>query len=346
MIRFTILITGVIFLFTSGLSAQTTRYKAATVAFYNVENLFDTIDSPDTRDEEFLPDGKYAWTSERYYKKLDKLSEVISQINEEYIEGGPMVLGVSEVENRRVLEDLVKTPRLINSNYGIVHYDSPDERGIDVALLYRKDFFTIIDSSSHPLKFEFDKDDETRAQLLVKAEYDGETFYFMVNHWPSPGGGKKATQPKREAAADQSRELADSILAVNPDAKIIIMGDLNNNPDADAMVKHLKAKKDKDRLKDDEFYNPFYTLHKRGIGSNAYRDAWSLFDQLVLSENLISDDNSSFVYWKAGVFSRKFMIQKDGRFAGYPKRTFSFDRFQNGYSDHFPSYVLLIKRVD
>lgn len=346
MTRSSIIFLVLSFLLINGLTAQNNEYKVATIAFYNVENLFDTVDSPDTRDEEFLPEGKKAWTGKRYQKKLEKLSEVIPKITSEYTPGGPMILGVSEIENRSVLEDLIKTPRLINSNYGIVHYDSPDERGIDVALLYRKDFFTIIDSSSHPLKFDFDKDDETRAQLVVKAEYDGEVFHFIVNHWPSPSGGKKATQPKREAAADLSRQLSDSIMADDPDAKIIIMGDLNNNPDAKAMTKHLKAKGDKAKLKDDEFYNPFYILHRRGIGSNAYRDAWSLFDQLVVSESLITDDRSSFAYWKAGVFSKKFMIQKDGRFAGYPKRTFSYDRFQNGYSDHFPSYVLLIKRVE
>lgn len=345
MVRFILISFSLILFGISGVNAQAPKYKVAVVAFYNLENLFDTVKSEDTWDDEFLPGGKKTWTGERYQKKLHNMSEVISVIGDDVLAGGPMILGVSEVENRSVLEDLIQTPKLKDSNYGIVHYDSPDERGIDVALLYRKDYFKIIESSSHPLKFDFDPDDETRAQLLVKAEYDEETFYFMVNHWPSPGGGKKATEPKREAAADQSRQLADSILAIEPDAKIILMGDLNNNPDAKAMTKHLDAHGDKDNIKAGEFYNPFYKLHKKGIGSNAYRDAWSLFDQLVLSNALLSDDRSSFSYWKSGVFSRKFMIQKDGRFEGYPKRTFSFDRFQNGYSDHFPSYVYLIKQV-
>ncbi len=328
----------------SGLQAQVSDYKVAVVAFYNLENLFDTLKSENTHDEEYQPNGKKAWTGERYKKKLQKMSEVISVIGDDVIKGGPMILGVSEVENRSVLEDLVATPKLKKSDYGIVHYDSPDERGIDVALLYRKKYFKILKTSSHPLHFDFDPHDQTRAQLLVKAEYDSEIFYFMVNHWPSPGGGKKVTEPKREAAADQSRHLADSILAIEPNAKIIVMGDLNNNPDAKAMIKHLKAHGNKERLSKNEFYNPFFKLYKKGIGSNAYRDTWSLFDQLVLSKSLVTKNRKTFTYWKSGVFSRKFMLQKEGRFEGYPKRTFSFDRFQNGYSDHFPSYVYLIKK--
>ncbi|MCD4792616.1 MAG: endonuclease/exonuclease/phosphatase family protein [Bacteroidales bacterium] len=323
--------------------AQTKEYKIGCFAFYNLENLFDTIDSKDTYDTEFTPEGKKVWNSEKYYKKLDKMAEVISQIGDEYIKGGPHILGVSEIENRSVLEDLIKMPQLLSSDYGIVHYQSPDERGIDVGLLYRKDFFKVLQSSSHVLKFDFDKDDETRAQLLVTGLYDGDTIHIIVDHWPSRGGGELASRPKRNAAGDLARQTVDSLFNINKDAKIIVMGDLNDNPDNESVKKHLKSNRSIDKLKDGELYNPYYNIYKKGVGTNAYRDAWSLFDQLIISQGLISDDKSTYVYWKSNIFRKKFLIQNEGKFKGYPKRTFSYDRFQNGYSDHFPVYMFLIK---
>ncbi|MCF6365151.1 MAG: endonuclease/exonuclease/phosphatase family protein [Bacteroidales bacterium] len=330
-------------IFTSEIQAQKKQYKVACVGFYNLENLFDTIDSPDTYDYEFLPSGKKVWTGERYYKKLNKMADVISQIGDEVIKGGPHILGVSEIENRSVLEDLIKMPQLKSSNYGIIHYDSPDERGIDVGLIYRKDYFKILHTSSHVLKFSFDSTDETRAQLVVTGIYDGDTLNFIVNHWPSRGGGQKISEPKRNAAGDLSRLLVDSILFLDTDAKIIVMGDLNDNPDNESVKKHLFSNRHINKLKPGELFNPYYNVYKRGVGTTAYRDAWSLFDQLIISQGLISEDRSSFVYWKTNIFRKKFIISTEGRYKGYPKRTFSFDLFQNGYSDHFPVYLFLIK---
>jgi len=323
--------------------AQKKQYKVACIGFYNLENLFDTIDSPDTYDYEFLPSGKKVWNSERYNKKLEKMAEVISQIGDEHIKGGPHILGVSEIENRLVLEDLVKTKRLKTSNYGVIHYDSPDERGVDVGLLYRKDYFKILHTSSHVLKFDFDSTDETRAQLVVTGIYDGDTLNFIVNHWPSRGGGELASRPKRNAAGDLSRHLVDSLLAINSNAKIIMMGDLNDNPDNPSVKKHFNSNRNIKKLKGTQMYNPYYNVYKKGVGTTAYRDAWSLFDQLIISQGLISQNKSTYVYWKANIFRKKFLIGNSGRYKGYPKRTFSFDRFQNGYSDHFPVYLFLIK---
>ena len=333
-----------ILLLTLNVQAQKKQYKVACIGFYNLENLFDTIDSPDTYDYEFLPSGKKGWTSERYHKKLEKMSDVISQIGDEYVNGGPQILGVSEIENRSVLEDLIKMPKLIKSNYGIVHYDSPDERGIDVGLIYRKDYFKILHTSSHVLKFDFDTSDETRAQLVVTGIFDGtDTLNLIVNHWPSRGGGELASRPKRNAAGDLSRHLVDSLLAINPNAKIIMMGDLNDNPDNPSVKTHFNAKRNIKKLKGTEMYNPYYNVYKKGVGTTAYRDAWSLFDQVIISQGLISKNKSSYVFWKANIFRKKFIISKEGRYKGYPKRTFSFDKFSNGYSDHFPSYIFLIK---
>jgi len=338
-----ILILFSVLIISTNMQAQKKQYKVACVGFYNLENLFDTIDSPDTYDYEFLPSGKKVWTSEKYFKKLNKMADVISQIGDETIKGGPHILGVSEIENRSVLEDLVKMPQLEKSNYGIIHYESPDERGVDVGLLYRKDYFKILHTSSHVLKFDFDSTDETRAQLVVTGVFDNDTFNFIVNHWPSRGGGQKASEPKRNAAGDLSRLLVDSILFLDTDAKIIVMGDLNDNPDNESVKKHLITNRNINKLKQGELFNPYYNVYKRGVGTTAYRDAWSLFDQLIISQGLISEDKSSYVYWKANIFRKKFLISTEGRYKGYPKRTFSFDLFQNGYSDHFPVYLFLIK---
>jgi hypothetical protein len=332
-----------IILFTSSASAQNKQYKISSIGFYNLENLFDTIDSPETNDYEFLPSGSKFWGTEKYYKKLDNMADVISQIGDEKIPGGPYVLGVSEIENRLVLEDLIKRDALIKSNYDIVHYESPDERGIDVGLLYRKEYFTVLSSSSHHLKFDFDTSDHTRAQLLVTGLLNNDTIHLIVNHWPSRGGGELASRPKRNAAGNLSRHLVDSLLQINKSAKIIVMGDLNDNPDDESVFKHLKTGGNIENLKGTELFNPFYNVYKKGIGTTAYRDAWSLFDQLILSQGLISEDKTSLNYWKAGIFRKSFIISDEGQYKGYPKRTFSFDLFQNGYSDHFPVYLFLLK---
>ncbi len=343
--KFVIILIAISFL-NINLNAQKKQYKIKCVGFYNLENLFDTIDSPDTYDYEFLPTGKKAWTSKRYHKKLHNMAEVISQIGDEYVKGGPDILGISEIENRSVVEDLIKEPQLVKSNYGIVHYESPDERGIDVGLIYKKNSFKVIHSSYHNLHFDFDPNDKTRGQMVVTGVFDNtDTINIIVNHWPSRGGGQKASEPKRNAAGDLCRHLVDSILTLNTNAKIIVMGDLNDNPDNASVVKHLRSKDDKNKLKEGDLYSPFYKVYKNGVGTTAYRDAWSFFDQIMLSQALLSKDMTSYVFWKAGICRKNFMIQQEGRFKGYPKRTFSFDRFQNGYSDHFPTYVFLIKEL-
>ncbi len=338
------LILFIISALTFNINAQKKQYQIRCVGFYNLENLFDTIDSPDTYDYEFLPSGNKVWTSERYHKKLHNMAEVISQIGDEYVKGGPDILGISEVENRNVVEDLISQPQLVKSNYGIVHYDSPDERGIDVALIYKKSSFKVVHTTYHNLYFKFDPHDRTRGQLVVTGTFDGnDTVNIIVNHWPSRGGGQKASEPKRDAAGDLCRYLVDSILNLNENAKIIVMGDLNDNPDNNSVVKHLRSKGSVKKLKKGDLYSPFYKVYKNGVGTTAYRDAWSFFDQLMISQALLSKDRTSFVFWKAGICRKKFMIQQEGKYKVYPKRTFAFDRFQNGYSDHFPTYLFLIK---
>jgi len=202
------------------------KTKAACIAFYNLENLFDTIDDPRTNDAEFLPGGTNHWTSERYLTKLSNMAFVISKIGGEIIKGGPTLLGVSEIENKGVLEDLINTPPLKGLGYGIVHYDSPDKRGVDVALLYKKAAFKVVNTTSNRLTMPGKTDWFSRDQLVVSGELDGEMIHIIVNHWPSRGAGPEY----RAAAAALSKKLTDSLQQINPDAKVFIMGDLNDDP--------------------------------------------------------------------------------------------------------------------
>ena len=330
------------------LSAQNKDYKICSVAFYNLENLFDTIDNENVKDEEFTPDGKRMWTWEKYQKKLNRLADVISDIGSEYVKGGPYVLGVSEIENKGVLEDLIAMPQLKESNYKIVHYDSPDRRGIDVAIIYRSEFFEVIGSRSVNFKLAeelnpYEDEFKSRDQLVVSGKMDGEMMHFIVNHWPSRSGGEKRSLPLRNAAADVTRSIVDSLFAADKKAKIIVMGDLNDDPINASVVKHLKTKPKKEEVENGELYNPMYSKFKKGNGTTAYRDAWSLFDQLIVSKPLLGKDKKTYKYWKALIYKKNYLISKSGRYEGYPLRTFNFDRFQNGYSDHFPVYLFLTK---
>jgi hypothetical protein len=330
-----------LFVYVYSVQAQEKTYK---MAFYNTENLFDTENDTTINDEEFLPEGANAWTQERYQLKLENLSKVISQIGSEKTKTAPSIVGLSEVENKRVVEDLVKTPLLAPFGYKIVHYDSPDRRGVDVALIYNPAHFTVTSSRAVRLVMKDNPELRTRDQLVVSGLLDGEPLHVIVNHWPSRSGGEKKSFPNRVAAAQLCRSIADSILAIDPKAKIIMMGDLNDNPTDESLVKHLRAKGDIDKLTKDEFFNPMFNMFKKdGIGSNAYRDSWSLFDQIILTPGLLDKDYSTYKYYKALIFNMPFLMQKDGAFKGYPFRTFVGNQFQGGYSDHFPAYVYLIK---
>lgn len=330
--------------FVLSLSAQKKTYKISCVGFYNLENLFDTIDNPDKNDEQFLPDGDYNWNSEKYISKLDRMSEVITQIGDEYIKGGPAVLGVSEIENITVLEDLVANPRMKASRYVPLLIEGPDRRGVDVGLLYREDLFTLISYSSHRLIIPYKEDFFTRDQLLVSGILDGDTMHFIVIHWPSRRGGEKRSAPLREAAAELSRSIVDSILNVNSEAKIFIMGDFNDNPSDASLKNHLNASRSIEDAYNTSLYNPMYNMYKKnGLGSNAYRDSWSLFDQIVISKGLLGDDKATFKMYKTYIFNRNFLLQKEGSFSGYPLRTLVGSTYMGGYSDHFPVYMFLIK---
>jgi hypothetical protein len=355
------------FVFSLALKAQNKQYKVYTVSFYNVENLFDTIKGPNY-DEEWLPQN--GWTSKKYNKKLNNLGFVIPQIGTNSTQkNAPVIVGVSEVENRGVLEDLVKTPNMLPHNYGVIHFDSPDKRGIDVGLLYQKNQFTPTSFSKHPLYIFEGKetkkvsvkvgDDEdaaenninvdvktkrvyTRDQLLVSGLLDGEEIHVIVNHWPSRSGGEKRSSPYREAAADLNKKIIDSLYKINPEAKVITMGDLNDGPYNKSVTRNLGAVAKRDDVAPGGLFNPMYQMYRDGMGTLAYRDSWDIFDQIIISEPLArkTDDYSSLRYWKAGIYNPTYLQQKSGQWKGYPLRN---SNGEPGYSDHFPVYIYLVK---
>lgn len=325
-------------LFTFQACAQDKKFLAATIAFYNVENLFDTIDDPRTNDAEFLPDGSNRWTQKRYQAKLENLAKVISGIGSEFVSGGPAVIGLSEIENRGVLEDLINTPPLKGLGYEIVHYDSPDSRGVDVALLYKPSVFRLVNSTSNRLHVPGNPHFRTRDQLVVTGKLHGDLISVIVNHWPSRGSGPEF----RYEAARLSRQLSDSLMKAHSNAKIFIMGDLNDDPVDRSVTKVLGAKGKPNEVKKNGLFNPMWQLYRNGIGSLAYRDAWNLFDQIIISEPVLNATDG-WRFHKARVYNEKFLIQKDVPYAGYPLRTFAGGAYTGGYSDHFPVYLVLIR---
>ncbi|MGV9002631.1 endonuclease/exonuclease/phosphatase family protein [Flavobacterium sp.] len=355
-----------VFFAISSSNGQTKKYNIHTVAFYNLENLFDTIKGTNN-DEEWLPNGAMNWTGTKYKQKLHNLARVISEIGTtENPTNSPTLLGCCEIENRGVLEDLVKEPLLISKEYGIVHFDSPDKRGIDVGLLYQKKHFKPTSYRNIPLiiyrnqegkEDKKDKDitnddttvasksDErvyTRDQLLVTGFLDGEEVNIIVNHWPSRSGGEKKSSPFREAAGRLNRKIMDSLFAINPNAKIITMGDLNDGTYNKSVKEGIGAKRKKEDVKEFGIYNPFEEMFYKGNASLFWRDSGDIFDQIMVSETFLKKDYSSFQYWKAGIFNKPYMIQTTGQYKGYPLRN---SQTEPGFSDHFPVYIYLLKEI-
>lgn len=329
------------------LSAQSNSYEIYPIAFYNLENLFDTENDTMIWDEEFTPEGSKAWTEERYRIKLSNMAKVIDDLGKAESPSGVSILGVSEIENIKVLSDLIQTDNLANDDWGIVHYDSEDFRGIDVALLYKKKDFKVKNSEIKPvILYEGEKRVYTRDVLHVEGDLAGEEFHILVNHWPSRRGGEKKSSPKREAAAAVNKMIIDSIQALRPSAKFVVMGDLNDDPTNKSVCKVLKANGKKKKVKENGLFNPMWKLYKEGHGSNAYRDAWSLFDQIMVSENTLSKKQDGLFYYKVEIYKRPFMIQNSGHFKNYPFRTYAGGQFTGGYSDHFPVITYFLKKAN
>ena len=386
-----------ILLLTIKVQAQT-KYVSATVGFYNVENIFDTIESaglinghlefndpnyhisipvtdiakydtvsfkqqytyenikgkmiirPIILQDEFLPKGKKFWNKERYGQKINNIGKVISELGRDFTGTAPVIVGLSEIENINVIQDIINTSHLKNNNYGIVHFNSFDARGVDVGLIYQKNRFFVTEAKPHPV-FIYDADGKrkyTRDILQVTGLLDGEEISFLVNHWPSRSGGEKVSMPGRMEAAKVAKGIIDNLKAKNKNAKVILMGDLNDDPNSPSVKLTFDAAGEANKVKNGGFYNPTLGLFKKGVGTLAYRDSWNLFDQIIATSSLATanKDFSTYKIYKTEIFNKDYLISKEGQYKGYPHRMWSGDTYRaDGYSDHFPVYTILLKSI-
>ena len=309
--------------------------NAFTIAFYNLENLFDTVDDPKTFDDDFTSGGKLKWSKKRYFKKISRLSHVIKQLGSKKSFVPPVLVGVAEVENKKVLEDLVNSKSLQKFHYDYVHYDSMDDRGIDVGLLYNKQLFELLNSERFSLYIENEdgEQDFTRDVLLVKGNFNGELIHVLVNHWPSRRQGTEESEYKRVKASELNREIIDKIRLEDDNAKIVVMGDFNDNPTNKSIQNLIR----------EDFYNPMQSLISKGNGTLKHKDDWYLFVQIIFSKNFmdINENQHSFKY--AEVFDLDSIKVFKGKNKGKPFRTYIGPWYQGGFSDHFPVYVYLKK---
>ena len=332
--------------------------KSHVIGFYNLENLFDTYHDEGKNDYEYLPDGANQWTEVKYRKKLHNMAEVIRAMKDDN-KVYHTILGVSEIENRNVLEELVIQPEIADANFQIVHYDGPDRRGVDCALLYRPDQFTLLESRSIPFTFDsqnikFDMDSlemadfRTRDVLEVRGTIGDEMFAFYVTHLPSRIGGKSGFL--RSRGAEIIYENAMELMRKYPGIKIAVMGDMNDNPFDESMVTYLRGKENVEEVGEEDFFDPFLSMIKAGFGSLAYQGVWSIFDIIMVNSNLLNAPKGTYKIqpivnkkFYGRVFQKPFMTQQEGQYKGTPKRTSSNGAFINGYSDHYPTYIVISK---
>lgn len=330
-------------------SESNNHYKIITIGFYNLENLLDTIDDPDTKDEYSPIIQLKTNKSKAYYKKIDNMASVISKIGKKKKNQSPDILGICEVENDNVINDLIESKYLKDDNYSFINIPSNDWRGIDVALLYKNEVFQVSDFKNYKLKA-YNREGfkvKTRDQILVSGYLDNELIHIIVNHWPSQRGGKRKTAYLREKSAELTLNIINELKNEYDNPKIIIMGDFNENPSSKSFKKILKTTTYKKKLNSNNFYNPFEILYKSGYGTLGFRDNLNLFDQILISDNLVvkNNDYKSFKFYKSNIFNPNFLTTKKGKYKGYPYRSWSNGQFTGGYSDHYPVYIYLIKKM-
>ncbi|MEL6926101.1 MAG: endonuclease/exonuclease/phosphatase family protein, partial [Bacteroidota bacterium] len=310
-------------------------------AFYNVENLFDLADDPKTLDDDFTPEGRQKWTEERYEKKLSRIGEVITGLE------FPDFVGLCEVENEQVLQDLVDHDAIKKQNYQFRHFDSPDRRGIDVALLYRKSEFKPI--KSYPIRVdipdEVEEDYTTRDILYVKGTYKKDhVLHLFVNHWPSRRGGVAASEPKRLVAARRLRSAVDSLFRMNPMSKIIIMGDFNDETDNKSVQEVLNSKLEIPKGDEKTLKNLAAAGDVAQKGSYNYRGNWNMLDQIIVSRALAPSGKISggdLLVDKQQILDADWLMFKDDKYGSRPNRTYGGPNYYGGYSDHLPVYAVM-----
>lgn len=338
MLNKNLLLLIIILVFSAGCTAQKKDGNTCAIAFYNLENLFHPDNDPKTDDEEFTPQGAFHYTDNIYRQKLHNIATVLQQLGTDADDNGAALIGVAEVENGKVLADLLSQSEIKPRNYKYAWFDSPDPRGIDVALIYNPKKFTLL--KAVPIGTDVSEDD-TRDILQATGVLMGDTVHVLVNHWPSRREGKNQTAGKRYAAAARNRKLIKQIQALNANAKILLMGDFNDNPTDASIVNELGAFANKAQVNNQGLYNPMADIYTSGSGSILFQHHWDLFDQIILSGTWLNGKKWRFS--KAEVFNRDFLVTQRGKFKGYPHRSFAGTHWINGYSDHLPVVVYLSK---
>ena len=324
------------------------QYKVVAIGFYNVENFFDTIHNPNKKDQQFTPDGQYHYNTKVYQEKLHNIATVFQKMGTDITPDGPAIIGMAELENDTVLKDLVIQPEIKSRNYKYVWFYGPDERGISTAMLYNPKYLKVLGAEPLRVPLETIKQKRpTRDILHVYGVLAGDTVHILVNHWPSKKGGEAATAAARNVAAAVDKRVVDSLMKINPDTKILILGDLNDNPNSEAVKDVLQAKANQKDMELTDIYNPWIDLYKKGIGTEYYQGEWNLIDQIMLSGAFLKNNNNKWKYYSNEIFKRDFLIGKLGRDKGLPHRSFTANSvWDNGYSDHFPVLVYLVEKKD
>jgi len=304
------------------------------IAFYNLENFFDTQNDPHALDDDFMAEGMHRWDGKRFRNKANKLARAIAAIGQGDSPGPPVLVGLAEVENHKVIESLLLTEPLKEIDYGYVHFNSPDERGIDTALLYHRGYFEVLGSESLPLLVESVHGDRdfTRDILYVHGRLHGQEIHLFVNHWPSR---------REDESTDHKRVIAAKVILMKLDGlngeagHCLIMGDFNDGPDSLSIRTLMNSKK---------FINPMKQLHTPVSGSATYRGEWIMFDQILVSHGFLGTPQKGLAYIRAGIFAPRFLREWEGRYKDLPFRTYAGTKYLGGYSDHFPVYVIMEKR--
>lgn len=343
-----------IFAFIFRANAQKIETQVRCIAFYNLENLFDTIHDENKNDYEYLPDGGMHWTGLKYTHKIHNMAYALSRIGTDVDPRGAVCIGVAEVENIGCLEDLCADPQM-GGKYKPILLEGPDRRGVDVGFLYQPALFKVANVRGHELKAHYSDGGVVRSRLqllvtgyLMPAAGEGgrpEKVHILVNHWPSRYGGELTSRPTRDTAAMLTRSICDSIYQKEPNAKIIIMGDLNDDPYNHSCAEVLGAKKSREEVAKQGFFNTMWQKLDRGIGTLAYQGSWNLFDQIIISEPLMNEkiESGKWAYWKSEIFNKDFLTVQEGKDKGTPLRTHKSGVWQDGYGDHYPTMIYLYK---
>jgi len=326
-----------------GQETKMSSEQRAVIAFYNLENLYDTLNDVWKNDEDFTPEGLNRWTGERYREKISRLARAISAIGVESCKDGAAVLGMCEVENKSVIEDLVKDPALVKRHYAIVHLEGPDARGVDPSFIYQPQYFEPQKSVTYAVHPSRDTAHKTRDILVISGLLKGEAVCILINHWPSRRGGELRSRGSRNIAAKKARWIADSVMRDDPACRVVIMGDLNDDPVNECVKKHIGTYRNARRPVAGFFYNPMEDMYLKGIGTLAYKDSWNLFDQILLN-NVWLSAAEGWRYESVHIHNKSWLRTDFGNFKGYPFRSYSGGVYTAGYSDHFASYIVVKRR--